>query len=98
MRRIAWAGVVLGVAIAAACSWHAPYTVAVSVEPMLARCRNLGTVVVLADMGGIGIHPKYQYDAQDSVLRRAEAMSATHVVWVSEHYFAAAAAAYHCQD
>ncbi len=97
-RRIAWVGVMLVGAIAAACSWNGPYTVAVSVEPMVAHCRNLGTVVAVADMGAAPFHPKYLYSAQDSVLRTAEMMAATHVVWVNDFYFAAALAAYHCQD
>ncbi|MCU0539415.1 MAG: hypothetical protein MUF46_05950 [Desulfobacterales bacterium] len=98
IRRIARLGLVLGVAMAAACSWHEPYTVAVSVEPMMARCRNLGSVMALTDMGSLQINPKFRYGAQDAVLRTAEMMAATHVVWVSDHHFAAVLDAYHCQD
>jgi hypothetical protein len=89
--------VVLAVA-AAACSWSEPYTVLVGTEPMMVRCRSLGAVTALADVGGVSIHPKYAYSAQDAVLRKAEMMSATHVVWVSEHYAASAVDAYYCAD
>lgn len=98
IRRIARVGLVLGAAMAAACSWQEPYTVAVSVEPMMVGCRNLGSVVALADMGSPQINPKFRYEAQDAVLRTAEMMAATHVVWVSDHHFAAALDAYHCED
>jgi hypothetical protein len=84
--------------IACACSWNEPYSVSVGAGPAMSRCERLATVAAIADMGAFQIHTKYQYDAQESVLRQAEMMAATHVVWVGDYPFAAAADAYRCLD
>lgn len=86
------------IASASACSWHQPYGVAVADESLMSRCEPLGTVTAIADMGALQIHPTYRYDAQNRALMQAEMMAATHVVWLGDYYFAAAAAAYRCLD
>ncbi len=97
-RALKWAMAVALIASASACSWHPPYAVAVADETRMGRCEPLGTVTAIADMGALQIHPMYHYDAQNRALMQAEMMAATHVVWLGEHYFAAAAAAYRCPE
>jgi hypothetical protein len=47
-------------------------------------------------MGAPQINPKFTYDAQERVLRKAEMMDATHLVWIGDYSFAAAAMVYRC--
>jgi hypothetical protein len=49
-------------------------------------------------MGEFQIHPKYTFDSHRTVLSRAEALGATHLVWVGDYAFASAAMAYRCAD
>jgi hypothetical protein len=93
-----WAVLAALLPVMSACSWNEPYSVSAGVEPAMNRCAQLGTLMAIADMGAIQINTKYQYDAQATVLRQAEMMSATHVVWVGDYPFAAAATAYRCLD
>lgn len=86
------------IASASACSWSEPYTAALAAESRMSRCERIGTVTAITDMGALQIHPKYRYDAQNRVLLQAEMMAATHVVWLGDYPFAAAAEAYRCPD
>ena len=49
-------------------------------------------------MGAPQINPKFTYDAQERVLRKADMMHATHLVWMGDYPFAAAAMIYRCSD
>jgi hypothetical protein len=49
-------------------------------------------------MGAVQIHSKLTYDARDKVLRRAEMLKATHVVWLADYPSGASVMAYHCGD
>ncbi|MFO7707997.1 MAG: hypothetical protein R6V84_07470 [Desulfobacterales bacterium] len=86
------------IALLSACSWYAPYTVAAVSESQTARCQYLGTAAAIADMGAPQVNPRFRCDAEHRVLRQAEMMAATHVVWLGNYPFAAAAAAYRCPD
>lgn len=78
------------------CVSRPPYTVSVAEEKAVMDCAYIDTIAENSDMGAIQIHPKFTYDARDKVLRRAEMLNATHVVWVADYPFGAAVMAYHC--
>jgi hypothetical protein len=80
------------------CADTEPYRVAVTVDPMARNCTCLGYLSEIADMGAPQINPKFSYDAQDRVLRKADMMNATHLVWIGDYSFAAAAMIYRCGD
>jgi hypothetical protein len=78
------------------CASKPLYTVSVAEEKAVVHCAYIDTISENSDMGAFQIHPKLTYDATDHVLRRAEMMNATHVVWLVDYPFGAAAMAYHC--
>jgi hypothetical protein len=78
------------------CANGEPYRVAVTVEPMVRNCTCLGYLSEISDMGAPQINPKFTYDAQERVLRKADMMNATHLVWMGDYSFAAAAMIYRC--
>jgi hypothetical protein len=80
------------------CASTEQYRVAVTVGPMVQNCDCLGYLSEIADMGAPQINPKFTYDAQDRVLRTADMMNATHLVWIGDYPFAAAAMIYRCSD
>jgi hypothetical protein len=80
------------------CANPEPYRLAVTMEPMVQGCTCLGYLSEIADMGASQINPKFTYDAQERVLRKAEMMNATHLVWIGDYSFAAAAMVYRCSD
>lgn len=80
------------------CANTEPYRVAVTVEPMVRNCACLGYLSEIADMGALQINPKFTYDAQERVLRKADMINATHLVWIGDYSFAAAAMIYRCSD
>jgi len=49
-------------------------------------------------MGAFQIHPKLTFDGRDRVLRRAEMLNATHVVWLADQPIGSVATAYHCPE
>lgn len=99
MKRIG-KGWILAALIAAliGCASSTPYSVAVAEEKAVQHCSYLDTLAENSDMGAFQIHPKLTFDAQDRVLRRAEKLQATHVVWLANQAFGAAAAAYYCPN
>lgn len=86
------------IACLSACCWTSPYHAAAVDESQAAHCQYMGTAAVITDMGAPQLHPKFHCDARNRVLQQAEMMAATHVVWLGDYPFAAAAAAYRCPD
>ena len=80
------------------CVYTEPYRVAVTVEPMVRNCTCLGYISEISDMGAPQINPKFTYDAQERVLRKADMMNATHLVWIGDYPFAATAMIYRCSN
>ncbi len=80
------------------CVSKPPYTVSVAEEKAVMHCTYIDTISENSDMGALQIHPKLTYDARDKVLRRAEMLNATHVVWLADYPFGASVMAYHCGD
>ncbi|MCK7504469.1 MAG: hypothetical protein MZV70_10550 [Desulfobacterales bacterium] len=74
------------------------YHVAETEERHVVNCTYIDTVTAFSDMGPFQVHPILTDDARDRVLRRAEALNATHVVWLGDYYFGGAAMAYYCWD
>jgi hypothetical protein len=83
---------------AGGCVSKPPYTVVAAEEKMVMQCTYIDTIAENSDMGAIQIHPKLTYDDSDKVLRRAEMLKATHVVWLGDYPFGAAAMAYNCGE
>jgi hypothetical protein len=94
------AGVLLALVLTAiaGCAAGAPYSVAVAEERMVRHCTYISTISENADMGAFQIHPKFTYDGRDMVLRRAEMLNATHVVFLADYPSGSAATAYHCPE
>lgn len=92
-----WMMPALAMALAAGCA-GGPSTVAVAEERMLSHCTYIATIAENSDMGAFQIHPKLTYDGRDMVLRRAEMLNATHVVFLADYPSASAAMAYHCPE
>jgi hypothetical protein len=80
------------------CTNTEPYRVVVTVDPMVRNCTCLGYLSEISDMGTPQINPKFTYDAQERVLRKADMVNATHLVWIGDYSFAAAAMIYRCGD
>lgn len=97
LKRIGWVLAFLMWA-ASGCVSKLPYTVAAAEEKAVSHCTYIDTLSENSDMGAYQIHPKLMYDASDKVLRRAEKLNATHVVWVADYPFGAAVMAYHCGE
>lgn len=97
LKRIGWALAAITWA-AAGCVTNAPYRVSVVEEKAVMHCTYIDAISENSDMGAFQIHPKLTYDARDKVLRRAELLKATHVVWLADYPFGAAVMAYHCGD
>lgn len=94
------AGMVLALAITAmaGCAASVPYAVGVAEERMVSHCAYIDTIAENSDMGALQIHPKYTYNGREMVLRRAEMLNATHVVFLADHPSGSAAMAYHCPE
>lgn len=93
------AGMMLALAAAAAIGCAGtPSTVAVAEERMLRHCTYIATIAENSDMGAFQIHPKLSYDGRGMVLRKAEMLNATHVVFLADQPSAAAAMAYYCPE
>ena len=94
------AGMVLTLAIAAmaGCACGVPYSVGVAEEHMVRHCTYIATVAENSDMGAVQIHPKYIYDGREMVLRRAEMLNATHVVFLADYPSSSAAMVYYCPE
>jgi hypothetical protein len=94
------AGMMLALAMAliAGCTASRPYSVAVAEERMVRHCSYIATISENSDMGALQIHPKLTYDGRDIVLRKAEMLNATHVVFLADYPSASAAMAYHCPE
>jgi hypothetical protein len=89
----------VGVVLAAAgCAASGPYSVAVAEKRVVAGCTYIDTLAENSDMGGFQIHPRLSGDARERVLRRAEMLNATHVVWIADYPFGSAAEAYYCAE
>jgi hypothetical protein len=80
------------------CAGIGGYRVTETEEKLVANCTYIDTVTAFSDMGPFQIHPILTDDARDKVLRRAEMLNATHVVWVGDYYFGGAALAYYCWE
>ncbi len=92
---------VIGVFLAGVCGGCAakgpPAVIAVE-QRTVEDCTYIDTITHIADMGAFQIHPKFADNGRQEVLRRAESLNATHVVWVAAHPSGAAALAYRCGD
>jgi len=80
------------------CVSNVPYSVAVAEEKAVRHCTYIDTISENSDMGAFQIHPKLTFDGRDRVLRRAEMLNATHVVWLADQPFGSVANAYHCPE
>lgn len=89
---------ILAVTVTVGCALSAPYSVAVAEEEMVRHCSYIAALSENSDMGAFQIHPKLTYDGRGAVLRRAEMLNATHVVFLADHPSAAAVLAYHCPE
>ena len=90
-----WALAVLAVS---GCVCAGPHRIAEVEEKLVANCTYIDTLTAFSDMGPFQVHPILTDDARDKVLHRAEALNATHIVWVGEYYFGGAAVAYYCWE
>ena len=93
-------GITLALAAAAiaGCAANGPYSVAVAEEIMVRHCTYIATLSENSDMGSFQIHPKFTYDGREMVLRKAEMLNATHVVFLADYPSGSAALAYHCPE
>lgn len=89
---------VLAAALISGCATGGPYTVAVAEEIMVRHCTYITTLSENSDMGSFQINPKFTYDGRDMVLRRAEMLNATHVVFLADYPSGSVANAYHCPE
>ena len=80
------------------CVSNGPYSVAVAEEKAVQLCTYIDTLSENSDMGAFQIHPKLTFDGRDRVLRRAEMLNATHVVWLADQPIGSVATAYHCPE
>lgn len=88
----------LAAAASAGCAAGGPYSVAVADERMVSHCTPIATLAENSDMGAFQIHPKLTYDGRDMVMRRAEMLNATHVVFLADYPSGSAAVAYSCPE
>ena len=95
--RTAWVFTLVIIALTG-CVSNVPYSVAVAEEKAVRHCTYIDTLSENSDMGAIQIHPKLTFDGRDRVLRRAEMLNATHVVWLADQPFGSVANAYHCPE
>jgi len=98
--RAVLSGIMLTLAAAAiaGCTVGGPYSVAVAEEIMVRHCTYIATLSENSDMGSFQIHPKFTYDGRDMVLRKAEMLNATHVVFLADYPSGSAAMAYRCPE
>jgi hypothetical protein len=89
---------VLAAMLLAGCAARTAYSPQAAEEKMVAHCVYMDTLAENSDMGAIQIHPKLTYDGQERILKRAEALQATHLVWMADFPFGSAAMAYRCLD
>jgi hypothetical protein len=82
----------------AGCASTSVYSTVVAEEKMVVTCSYIDTIAENSDMGAFQIHPKLAYGGRERVLQRAEMLSATHVVWMTDYSFGSAAIAYRCSD
>jgi hypothetical protein len=94
------AGILLALAAVAiaGCTAAGSYSVAVADERMVRHCKPIATLAENSDMGAFQIHPKLTYDGRDMVMRRAEMLNATHVVFLADTPSGSAAIAYSCPE
>lgn len=80
-----------------ACTRYRPGpAIAIAERKMVSDCVYLDTLYENSDMGRIQLYPKYTYDAQEYVLKRADKLGATHIVWLYNYPSGSAAQAYQC--
>lgn len=87
---------VLAALFVAGCAWQAPGIAEIPGGRAPECCAYLETISAVADMGGAQIHPRISRAARQEVIRRAGVIEATHVEWLGEYPFAAAAIAWRC--
>jgi hypothetical protein len=80
------------------CVSSVPYFLAVAEEKAVRHCTYMDTLSENSDMGAFQIHPKLTFDGRDRVLRRAEMLNATHVVWLADQPCGSIAIAYYCPE
>ena len=88
----------LWVGLCGGCAARGAPAVVAAEQKMVAHCTYVDTIVNLSNMGAPQVHPKFAYSGRSEVLRRAEQLDATHVVWLAEQPAGAAALAYRCGD
>ncbi len=82
----------------AGCVPFESYRVKETEERLVADCTFIDQITAFSDMGPFQIHPILMDDARGKILRRAENMNATHLVWLGDYYFGGAAMAYYCYE
>jgi hypothetical protein len=80
------------------CVSSVSYSLAVAEEKAVRHCTYMDTLSENSDMGAFQIHPKLTFDGRDRVLRRAEMLNATHVVWLADQPCGSIAIAYYCPE
>jgi hypothetical protein len=89
---------VLVISLPTGCASNMHYAVAEAEERAVRHCTYIDTISENSDMGAFQIHPKLTFDGRSRVLRRAEMLSATHVVWIADQPFGSIASAHHCPE
>lgn len=95
LRTLVW---VLASLTLAGCVPFESYRIKQTEERLVADCAFIDQITAVSDMGPFQIHPILMDDARGKILRRAENMNATHVVWLGDYYFGGAAMAYYCYE
>jgi hypothetical protein len=70
--------------------------VAVAEEKVVKECVYIDTLSENSDMGAFQIHPKFSSSVREKVLKRAEMLGATHLVWLADYPVGACAMVYYC--
>jgi hypothetical protein len=91
MKKELW---VIGILCLVACAKTIP-AVKVAEEPMVEGCTHIATLTENTDPGRV-LDNYRPPEHQDEILRRAENLGATHVVWLHDYRVGSAADAYRC--
>jgi hypothetical protein len=89
--------IVLSALIGGSCIQRYGSGIEILEEKMVSNCRYLDTLAENSDPGRLQLNPKWFYDGQERVLQRAERLGATHIVWLYDNQWGAAALAYRCE-
>ena len=85
----------MGILFIMACMKTIP-AVKVAEEPMVRGCKHIATLSQITDTGRI-LHNLRPAGHQEEILKRAENLGATHVVWLHDYRLGSAADVYRCE-